>query len=88
MGQNRGRGGAILTPNELVLPFADVRGMLCCIAVHRCVAFASVMANYVKQHIILASAVSCVDVRRLTMPYIAENCHTWMYVDMCACRMR
>ena len=21
MGQNRGRGGAILTPNELVLPF-------------------------------------------------------------------
>ena len=22
MGQNRGRGGAILTPNELVLPFA------------------------------------------------------------------
>ena len=23
MGQNRGKGGAILTPNELVLPFYD-----------------------------------------------------------------
>ena len=23
MGQNRGRGGAILTPNELVLPFGS-----------------------------------------------------------------
>jgi len=40
--------------------------------------------NYGKQHIILASAVSCVDVRQLTLSHV----DTSPYVHVCACGLR
>jgi len=59
-------------------------GMMRCVAVRPHTAMDSNVINYGKQHIVLASAISCIDVLRLTLPHV--NMSPYIHVHGCGLR--
>jgi len=83
---DRTRRWATIRPSRLLLmTWASKNWPLLSRPSLHCVALATLSTKY---HIILVSAVFCIDVRRLTLPHMAIRRRMSPYIHKHACRMR